>query len=78
MLWSKTLSPFGVSGSKSPRSYLAAIAIPTALATPWPRGPVVVSTPKVWPNSGCPGVSEPQVLKAFKSSRVNPYPEKSN
>ena len=30
-----------------------------AVASPWPRGPVVVSTPGVWPNSGWPGVKEP-------------------
>ncbi len=32
--------------------------MPTALATPWPSGPVVVSTPVVWPYSGWPGVFE--------------------
>ena len=35
------------------------MAMPTAVAMPWPRGPVVVSTPGVWPYSGCPGVLEP-------------------
>ncbi|CAM5503593.1 hypothetical protein STENM223S_02424 [Streptomyces tendae] len=30
--------------------------MPTALATPWPSGQVVVSTPVVWPYSGWPGV----------------------
>ena len=30
--------------------------MPTALARPWPSGPVVVSTPGVTPTSGCPGV----------------------
>ena len=33
--------------------------LPTALASPWPSGPVVVSTPGVSPYSGCPGVAEP-------------------
>ena len=28
---------------------------PTALAMPWPSGPVVTSTPSVWPRSGWPG-----------------------
>ena len=41
----------------------SAIAIPTAVAMPWPRGPVVVSTPGVCPNSGCPGVLEPHCRK---------------
>ena len=49
------------SGSNRPRSRRAAIAMPTALPTPWPSGPVVVSTPAVCPCSGWPGVSEPQV-----------------
>ena len=30
--------------------------MPTALATPWPSGPVVTSTPAVWWSSGWPGV----------------------
>ena len=30
--------------------------MPTELPQPWPSGPVVVSTPEVKPNSGCPGV----------------------
>ena len=30
--------------------------MPTLLATPWPSGPVVVSTPLVQRYSGCPGV----------------------
>ncbi len=34
----------------------SAIAMPTAFAKPWPSGPVVVSTPAVWPYSGWPGV----------------------
>ncbi len=32
------------------------MAMPTELATPWPSGPVVVSTPVVKWYSGCPGV----------------------
>ena len=32
--------------------------MPTALAKPWPSGPVVVSTPGVTPTSGWPGVFE--------------------
>ena len=38
--------------------------MPTALPTPWPSGPVVVSTPGVWLTSGWPGVREPQVRSA--------------
>jgi hypothetical protein len=33
---------------------LHATAYPTAFPTPWPRGPVVASTPGVSLNSGCP------------------------
>ena len=46
----------------------SAMAIPTAFAMPWPRGPVVVSTPGVSPYSGCPGVLEPHCLKFLRSS----------
>ena len=52
MVWSNRLSPSGVSGSNRPRSRRAAIAMPTALPTPWPSGPVVVSTPGVWLHLG--------------------------
>ena len=45
MVWSKTLSPGLASGSYRPRSRRAAMAMPTAVAMPWPSGPVVVSTP---------------------------------
>ena len=45
----------------------SAIAMPTALAMPWPSGPVVVSTPGVWPYSGWPGVSEPSWRKLLIS-----------
>ena len=40
--------------------------MPTALARPWPSGPVVISTPAVWPYSGWPGVSEPQCRKCLQ------------
>jgi hypothetical protein len=33
-------------------SLRSAMAMPTALAMPWPSGPVVVSMPAAWPNSG--------------------------
>ncbi len=46
----------------------AAIPIPTPLANPWPSGPVVTSTPTVWPNSGCPGVLLPHWRKFLISS----------
>ena len=39
--------------------------MPTALAKPWPSGPVVTSTPAVWLASGWPGVSEPHWRNAF-------------
>ena len=51
-LWSNGLSPSAASGSSRPRSRRAAMAMPTALPTPWPSGPVVVSTPAVCPCSG--------------------------
>ena len=53
--------PAAASGSNRPRSRRAAMAMPTALPMPWPSGPVVVSTPGVWPCSGWPGVRLPQV-----------------
>jgi hypothetical protein len=37
---------------KRAAAIFAASAMPTALPMPWPSGPVVVSTPGVWPNSG--------------------------
>src|SRR5690625_7078137 len=58
--WSNGEVPSGASGSSRPRTRRWANAIPTAVASPWPSGPVVVSTPVVCPTSGCPGVSEPQ------------------
>ena len=33
----------------------SAMAMPTALAKPWPSGPVVTSTPAVWRGLGVPG-----------------------
>ena len=42
--------------------------MPTAVARPWPSGPVVVSTPGVWPYSGWPGVFEPSWRKCLISS----------
>ncbi len=47
----------------------SAIAMPTAFAKPWPRGPVVVSMPGAWPYSGWPAVRLPHCLKLFRSSR---------
>ena len=41
---------------KSAFNNFSARAIPTDVANPCPRGPVVVSTPLVCPNSGWPGV----------------------
>src|SRR5579872_2241279 len=48
--------------------------MPTALANPWPNGPVVVSTPGVWPYSGWPGVLLPHWRKCLMSSSVTSYP----
>ncbi len=50
--WSNGLAPCSGSGSNRPRSRRWAMAMPTALPRPWPSGPVVVSTPIVWPCSG--------------------------
>src|SRR5665811_1408137 len=60
----------------SPRWRRWAIAMPTAEARPEPSGPVVISTPKVWWTSGCPGVREPHVRSDFRSSSSRPYPER--
>ena len=54
------------------------MAIPTALAKPWPSGPVVTSTPAVWPRSGCPGVRLPHWRKAFRSSSVRSVPVRNS
>ena len=50
--WSNGDSPGPAAGSSRPRSRREAIAMPTAEARPWPSGPVVISTPVVWPSSG--------------------------
>ena len=42
--------------------------MPTAVAMPCPSGPVVVSTPGVWPYSGWPGVFDPHCRNALSSS----------
>src|SRR6478672_6328455 len=74
MKWSNGDSPGAASGSNSPRSRRDAIAIPTAEDRPWPSGPVVISTPLVWWNSGCPGVSDPYVRNASRSASSRPNP----
>ena len=52
-----------------PRIFSAS-AIPTALPTPCPNGPVVAKTPSI-PYSGCPG-NPPSFLKLFKSPTLYP------
>ena len=52
--------------------------MPTAVEIPAPSGPVVISTPAVWPYSGWPGVNEFQVRNACKSLISKPYPLKNN
>src|SRR6478735_11010352 len=74
MKWSNGDSPGAADGSNRPRSRRDAIAIPTAEDRPCPSGPVVISTPLVWWNSGCPGVSEPQVRSASRSFSSRPKP----
>ena len=44
------------------------MAMPTAAARPWPSGPVVVSTPGVWPYSGWPGVLRTELAEALDLS----------
>ncbi len=56
------------------RSCSSAIAIPTMFAIPCPSGPVVASTPAVWPTSGCPGVADSHWRKSRRSSIVRPNP----
>ena len=63
--WSTTGKPSRLNSAASIRS---ASAMPTALASPWPSGPVVVSTPGVTPTSGWPGVCECSVRKRRSSS----------
>jgi hypothetical protein len=43
---------------------------PTEVATPWPSGPVVASTPLVQRYSGCPGHREPSWRNVLRSSSV--------
>ena len=74
IVWSKTLSPGAASGSSRPRSRRADIAIPTALARPWPSGPVVTSMPSVCSTSGWPGVREPHLRYRLSSSSGRSYP----
>ena len=42
--------------------------MPTLVATPWPRGPDVVSTPEVHRYSGCPGHRLSSCRKFFRSA----------
>ena len=63
--WSTTVWPGRLNSAPRRRS---AIAMPTALATPWPSGPVVASTPGVRPYSGWPGVREPHWRNGSSSS----------
>ena len=75
-LWSNGDWPASVFGSNRPRSRRAAMAMPIALPMPWPSGPVVISTPGVWPTSGWPGVSESHCRSEARSSSARPYPER--
>ena len=43
-----------------------------------PGAPVVTSTPAVWPSSGWPGVLEPQVRSALRSSSSRPKPPRKS
>ena len=47
--------------------------MPTLVAIPWPRGPVVVSTPDVQRYSGCPGHFESSWRKCLMSSSVTAW-----
>ena len=40
--------------------------MPTALAMPWPSGPVVVSMPAAWPYSGWPAVLRAELAEALQ------------
>ena len=42
------------------------MAMPTALAKPWPSGPVVASTPGVRPYSGWPGRARAELAEALE------------
>src|SRR5436189_127573 len=48
--------------------HLPASAMPTLLATPWPSGPVVVSTPEVQRYSGWPG----HLLSSCRAAVMSP------
>jgi hypothetical protein len=47
-----------------------AIAMPTLVATPWPNGPVVASTPEVKRYSGWPGHFESSWRSRWRSSSL--------
>ena len=64
--------PGAASGSNRPRWRRCANAMPIAEASPDPSGPVVISTPLVWWTSGWPGVCEPHVRSALRSSSSRP------
>ena len=51
VLWTRVMR-HDPSAPNRARRLASATAMPTALARPWPRGPVVTSTPRVWPRSG--------------------------
>src|SRR5699024_12481870 len=76
--WSNGEVPAGASGSNSPRSRRAAMAMPTAEASPEPKGPVVISTPEVCPTSGWPGVREPQERSALRASSTSPNQDRQS
>jgi hypothetical protein len=48
---------------------VSAIAIPTDMAIPWPKGPDVASIPRINPYSGWPAQFDPICLKFLMSSR---------
>ncbi len=52
-------------GCRSLPATRLAIAMPTLVETPWPSGPVVLSTPVVQPYSGCPGQRLPAWRKVL-------------
>src|SRR5690625_7705861 len=52
--------------------------MPTAEARPCPSGPVVISTPSVTKFSGWPGVFEPKVRRAWRSSSSRPKPARNS
>ena len=60
VLWLTSSPPKRAAMMRSP------MAKPTAVAMPWPKGPVVVSTPSVWPYSGWPGVLLPHCAEIFQ------------